>query len=34
VGSWVRVVRIAGGNGTGNYRVVWTPIRLGYAIRW
>lgn len=34
VGSWVRVVRIAGGNGTGNYRVVWTPIRLGYALRW
>jgi hypothetical protein len=34
VGSWVRVVRIAGGNGTGAYRVVWTPIRAGYAIRW
>jgi GNAT superfamily N-acetyltransferase len=34
VGSWVRVVRIAGGNGTGIYRVVWTPIRLGYALRW
>ena len=34
VGSWVRVVRIAGGNGTGAYRVVWTPVRLGYAIRW
>lgn len=34
VGSWVRVVRIAGGNGTGIYRVVWTPIRLGYAMRW
>jgi GNAT superfamily N-acetyltransferase len=34
VGSWVRVVRIAGGEGTGNYRVVWTPIRLGYALRW
>jgi hypothetical protein len=34
VGSWVRVVRIAGGNGTGSYRVVWSPIRLGYALRW
>ena len=34
VGSWVRVVRIAGGSGTGIYRVVWTPIRLGYAMRW
>lgn len=34
VGSWVRVVRIAGGDGTGSYRVVWTPIRLGYAMRW
>jgi GNAT superfamily N-acetyltransferase len=33
-GSWVRVVRIAGGDGTGSYRVVWTPIRLGYAMRW
>jgi hypothetical protein len=32
--SWVRVVRIAGGSGTGIYRVVWTPIRLGYAMRW
>ena len=34
VGSWIRVVRIAGGEGTGIYRVVWTPIRLGYAMRW
>jgi len=34
VGSWVRVVRIAGGDGTGSYRVAWTPIRLGYAMRW
>jgi GNAT superfamily N-acetyltransferase len=34
VGSWVRVVRIAGGDGTGSYRAVWTPIRLGYALRW
>jgi GNAT superfamily N-acetyltransferase len=34
LGSWVRVVRIAGGDGTGSYRVVWTPIRLGYALRW
>ena len=33
-GSWVRVVRIAGGGGTGIYRGVWTPIRLGYAMRW
>ena len=33
-GSWVRVVRIAGGSGTGIYRLVWTPIRLGYALRW
>ncbi|HEY9518745.1 MAG TPA: GNAT family N-acetyltransferase [Gemmatimonadales bacterium] len=34
VGSWVRVVRIAGGDGTGSYRVVWSPVRLGYAMRW
>ncbi|HET9515960.1 MAG TPA: hypothetical protein VFO95_18650, partial [Gemmatimonadales bacterium] len=34
VGSWIRVVRIAGGEGTGIYRVVWTPVRLGYAMRW
>ena len=34
VGSWIRVVRIAGGESTGIYRVVWTPIRLGYAMRW
>lgn len=32
-GSWIRVVRIAGGEGTGIYRVVWTPIRLGYVLR-
>ena len=34
VGSWIRVVRVAGGEGTGIYRVVWTPVRLGYAMRW
>jgi GNAT superfamily N-acetyltransferase len=34
VGSWLRVVRIAGGDGTGSYRAVWSPVRLGYAMRW
>lgn len=31
LGSIVRVIRIAGGHGTGLYRWQWIPLRIGYA---
>jgi hypothetical protein len=33
-GSWVRLIRIAGGGGSGLYRVRWSPVQLGYAFSW
>lgn len=33
VGTAVHVIRIAGGNGTGTYRTVWTPLRIGIGTR-
>jgi hypothetical protein len=32
-GSAIRVVRIAGASGTGLYRTLWIPIRLGLVLR-
>jgi len=32
--SLVRTVRIAGGNGTGQYRTTWVPLRAGLAFPW
>jgi hypothetical protein len=34
IGSLVRVIRIAGGNGSGTYRTRWIPIRASYAFGW
>lgn len=31
LGSVIRVIRVAGGGGTGDYRVRWIPIRVGLA---
>ncbi|MEZ4587539.1 MAG: hypothetical protein R2909_14170 [Gemmatimonadales bacterium] len=32
--SLVRTVRIAGGNGTGEYRTTWVPLRAALAFPW
>ncbi|MGE0553315.1 MAG: hypothetical protein AB7R55_07780 [Gemmatimonadales bacterium] len=32
--SLVRTVRMAGGNGTGEYRTTWVPLRAGLALSW
>jgi hypothetical protein len=32
IGSVLRVVRIAGGNGSGDYRTEWIPIRVGITL--
>jgi len=34
VGTAVRVVRIAGPNGTGDYRTTWVPLRVGISFLW
>lgn len=31
-GSGVRVLRVAGANGTGEWRAWWVPLRLGYTL--
>lgn len=32
IGSFVRVIRIAGSNDTGDYWTQWVPLRLGYSL--
>ena len=34
LGSVARVVRIAGTEGSGDYLVTWSPLRLGVALSW
>jgi hypothetical protein len=34
VGSLVRVIRVAGGHGSGTYLARWIPVRASYAFRW
>jgi len=30
--SMIRVVRVAGGHGSGDYWVAWVPLRIGYRL--
>jgi hypothetical protein len=34
VGSLVRVIRVAGGHGSGTYLTRWIPVRAAFAFRW
>jgi hypothetical protein len=34
LGTDLRVMRIAGPNGTGHYWIQWVPVRVGIRWRW